>query len=56
MLPEDDNPKVYSVYRMLPPGTHKYFFTVVNKLTVSKSLPSAPNLPSITPKEPKSTI
>ena len=28
MLPQKRNEKVYEVYRMLPPGSHKYFFRV----------------------------
>ena len=36
MLPQKKNEKVYEVYRMLPPGTHKYFFTVANEIKVAK--------------------
>ena len=57
MIPGDDNPNIFTTYRMLPPGNHKYFFTVVNKLTVSKSVPSVPNLPTVRPiKEPKASF
>lgn len=35
MLPESDGDNIYVVNRMLPPGTHKYFFSVANKLTVA---------------------
>jgi hypothetical protein len=59
MLPEDeDNPKMYVAYRMLPPGTHKYFYTVANNLTVAIDQPSCPNGDQNLPKtkEKKQTI
>lgn len=35
MLPDEQDPKAYVTYRMLPPGTHKYFYSVANKMTVA---------------------
>ena len=36
MLPDDPaDPKGYICYRMLPPGTHKYFYSVANNLKVA---------------------
>ena len=35
LLPETEDSNVYVCYRMLPPGNHKYFFSVANKLTVA---------------------
>ena len=36
MMPQDDNPKEYEVYRMLPPGAHRYFFSIDGKVKVAK--------------------
>jgi len=39
MLPDTettDNTNDFSCYRMLPPGTHKYFFTIANKPVVAQ--------------------
>ena len=36
MLPQTRNENVYEVYRMLPPGSHKYFFTVAGQVRVAK--------------------
>ena len=35
MLPDEIDSHVYIVYRMLPPGNHRYFYSVANKLTVA---------------------
>jgi hypothetical protein len=35
LLPESDDSNVYVCYRMLPPGNHKYFYSVANKLTIA---------------------
>ena len=39
MLPQKRNEKVYELYRMLPPGKHKYFFTVGREIRVAKDQP-----------------
>ena len=36
MMPDDKQPSVYVVHRMLPPGTHKYFYSNANVMTVAK--------------------
>ncbi len=35
MMPETEGDTNYVIHRMLPPGTHKYFYSVANKLTVA---------------------
>ena len=49
MLPDEANPKVYVAHRMLPPGPHKYFYSLANKLTVAKDQNSQKNVPLINP-------
>ena len=40
MTPDDDDePKFYEVYRMLPPGQHKYFYSVGTTLQVARDQP-----------------
>ena len=36
LLPTEDNPKVFEVFRRLPPGNHRYFFTVGGEVTIAK--------------------
>ena len=36
MLPASDDEGLYEVYRMLPPGSHKYFFTRAGEVKVAK--------------------
>ena len=36
MLPSEDNPKVYEVARMLPPGTHRYFYSKLGEVCIAK--------------------
>jgi hypothetical protein len=36
LLPTEDDPKVFEVYRRLPPGNHRYFFTVGGEVTIAK--------------------
>lgn len=36
LLPTEDNPKVFEVYRRLPPGNHRYFFTVGGEVKIAK--------------------
>ena len=46
MLPDletAENSNDFSCYRMLPPGTHKYFFTIANKLVIAQDHPSKHN-------------
>jgi hypothetical protein len=35
MLPSKTNSNVYECYRMLPPGAHRYYFTVGKELKVA---------------------
>jgi hypothetical protein len=35
-MPPDGTSGTYVLYRMLPPGTHKYYFTVGNQVVVAK--------------------
>ena len=46
MLPQKRNDKVYEIYRMLPPGKHKYFFTVGRDIKVAKDQPQTTNDPT----------
>ena len=40
MTPDDDDePKFYEVYRMLPPGQHKYFYSVGTTLQIARDQP-----------------
>ena len=41
MLPSKGEPKVYEVYRMLPPGQHKYFYSIGGNIKVAKNQPQA---------------
>jgi len=34
--PDDEHHKLYEVFRMLPPGTHKYFYTKGVQIVVAK--------------------
>ena len=36
---EPEDPKVYEVHRMIPPGTHKYFYTIGGIVSVAKDQP-----------------
>jgi len=36
MMVDEANERVYEVYRMLPPGPHRYFFTIDNKLKIAQ--------------------
>ena len=36
MLPSLGNPDIYELARMLPPGSHRYFFTYRGELVVAK--------------------
>jgi hypothetical protein len=36
LLPQSKNPKVFEVYRRLPPGNHRYYFTVGNEIKMAK--------------------
>jgi hypothetical protein len=36
LLPMKDDPAVYEVYRRLPPGRHRYYFTVGGQVSVAK--------------------
>jgi len=60
MLPDletTDNTNDFACYRMLPPGTHKYFYTIANKLVVATDQPSKINEPfKLLPKLPKETL
>ena len=35
MVPEENDPQMYYVYRMLPPGDRKYFYTVGGTIQVA---------------------
>jgi len=35
MIPKENDQRVYHCYRMLPPGTHQYFFTVGTEIIVA---------------------
>ena len=39
MMPDENNPKLYELWRMLPPGKHKYFYSVGNIIQVAKDQP-----------------
>jgi hypothetical protein len=39
MLPESEGSSKYVCPRMLPPGTHRYFFTYLNKMRIAKEQP-----------------
>lgn len=36
LLPSKENKSIYEVYRMLPPGSHKYYFSVGNQVVIAK--------------------
>ena len=44
MLPDEDNPNLYEIWRMLPPGKHKYFYSVGNSIQVAKDQPQGDGL------------
>ena len=37
MLAKNEENKVYEVYRMLPPGKHRYFYSVGTEVRVAKN-------------------
>ena len=41
MLPEGGDTSTYIAWRMLPPGKHKYFYSVANVAKVAVDQPSA---------------
>ena len=43
MLPEGGDTSTYIAWRMLPPGKHKYFYSVANVPKVAVDQPSAKN-------------
>jgi hypothetical protein len=36
MLPSSADPKIYELARMLPPGSHRYFFTYRGELVIAR--------------------
>lgn len=55
MVPDESGE--YTCYRYLPPGTHKYFYSVANKVTVAQDQPFESNNTTLEPpKIPKKTI
>ena len=44
MLPDENNPNLYEIWRMLPPGKHKYFYSVGNSIQVAKDQPQGDGL------------
>ena len=45
-MPDPDEQGLYSVTRMLPPGPHKYFYSVANVPKVALDQPSCANDPN----------
>ena len=36
-MPKGEHPGVYTIFRMIPPGNHKFFFTIEGNFTLSVS-------------------